>query len=106
MKELYGPNIKSAPTYPRIITERHFDRLAKLIDEQLKVPGAKVAVGGFRNRSELFLEPTVITGVGKDAKKNPLMEDELFGPVLPVIEVQNVDEAVEYVRTRCALLFK
>ncbi|TPX67501.1 hypothetical protein SpCBS45565_g03746 [Spizellomyces sp. 'palustris'] len=100
LNELYGEKLRSSKDYPRIVAERHFDRLSGLLSEQLKIPGSKVAVGGFCDRNELFIEPTVVTGVGKDEDTNPLMKDEIFGPILPVIEIKNIEEGIQYVRSR------
>ena len=88
--------------YGRIISQGHFDRLKGLLDSQLKVAGTKTLIGGKTDRSSLFFEPTVLTGVGLDAETNPVMAGELFGPILPVIVVASIDEAIRYVNSRYA----
>ncbi|KAJ2991437.1 Aldehyde dehydrogenase, partial [Globomyces sp. JEL0801] len=86
--------------YARIGSERHCERLASMVDKQLKVPGTKLLFGGKSDIKDRYMSPTVLVGVGKDPSKNPVMESEIFGPILPVIEVDSIEEALEYVKTR------
>ncbi|KAL1916035.1 uncharacterized protein VTP21DRAFT_6039 [Calcarisporiella thermophila] len=78
--------------YARIVADRHYDRLEKLIQS---TRGDIVIGGKVLNRSKRFIEPTVV--VTKDAE-DPIMQEEIFGPILPIVPVQNVQEAVEFVR--------
>ena len=64
------------PDYGRIVNEKHFDRLSALIDP------AKVVCGGQMNRAALRIAPTVMTGVGWE---DPVMQEEIFGPILPIV---------------------
>ncbi len=75
--------------FVRIINERNFDRVAALIDPQ------KVYFGGGTNREERVIEPTVLHNVSLD---DAVMQDEVFGPILSVIEYETLDEAFEIVR--------
>jgi len=77
----------------RIVNQRHFDRLASA----LAATKGTVAVGGGSDASELLLQPTVV--VDPDVGE-PLMTDEIFGPILPVVTVQNLDEAIKFVNSR------
>ena len=77
----------------RIVNARQFDRLVSLIDS---TTGAIVTGGGY-SRDELTIEPTVILGPAAD---DPVMADEIFGPILPVIAVDDVDAAVIFVNGR------
>ncbi|MFD4469368.1 aldehyde dehydrogenase family protein [Rhodococcus sp. NPDC058505] len=77
----------------RIVNERHFDRLAG----QLAATRATVVAGGGVDRSTLTVEPTVLVDPPAD---DPLMTDEIFGPVLPVLAVDSVDEAIDFVAER------
>ncbi|KAJ3180144.1 Aldehyde dehydrogenase [Gaertneriomyces sp. JEL0708] len=97
LQELYGRDLRNTTAYPRIISQRQYDRLEKVVEEQKKTPGCKVAVGGFMSKDDLYIEPTVMTGVGKH---DSIMQDEIFGPLLPVIEIADVNEAVDYIRSR------
>jgi aldehyde dehydrogenase (NAD+) len=98
--ELIGADAQKSNRYGRISSDRHWDRLDKMLKDQLKVPGTELAFGGQRDRSDRFFAPTVLTGVGKDPESNPIMKDEIFGPILPIIEVDSVDEAIDYVNSR------
>lgn len=86
LKTFYGEDIKASDDYPRIVNHRHFDRLRELI-----MP-AKVAIGGELNREENFIAPTIMKDVEWTDK---VMEDEIFGPLLPIIPYEGLDEAIE-----------
>jgi aldehyde dehydrogenase (NAD+) len=91
---MYGSDPFLSPDYARIVDDRHHDRLMRLLDG-----GGYEAtvVGGTSDRSERYLAPTVLAGVKPDA---PVMEDEIFGPILPVLPVSDVGEAVRFVNDR------
>lgn len=82
--------------YGKIINARHFDRLKKLSDEAI-AQGAKIQMGGNFEIKDLTIEPTVITGVPLDSA---LMQDEIFGPILPVLTYKNLDEAIRFINER------
>lgn len=88
----YGNHILECDYYPHMINEHHFDRVCALIDNH----GSKtrIAFGGGRNRSTLRIEPTILTGVSLD---DPVMQEEIFGPVFPIITWKELDEVYEYV---------
>jgi aldehyde dehydrogenase (NAD+) len=77
----------------RIVNERHFNRLTAA----LAATQGKVAVGGGSDASKLNIQPTVVVDPAAD---EPLMTDEIFGPILPVLTVQNLDEAITFVNSR------
>jgi aldehyde dehydrogenase (NAD+) len=77
----------------RIVNERHFNRLTTA----LAATKGEVAIGGGSDPSSLKIEPTVVVDPAVD---EPLMTDEIFGPILPVVTVQNVGEAIEFVNSR------
>jgi aldehyde dehydrogenase (NAD+) len=62
--------------------------------EESKNHGAVVACGGNKNKKELYISPTVLTGVQPE---NPVLSEEIFGPLLPVIKVKGVNEAINYI---------
>jgi aldehyde dehydrogenase (NAD+) len=87
--EFYGKEPHSHPRYCRIINSRHFDRLADLLEK------AKIFSGGKTIPDELYIEPTVIY----PAKwQDPVMRDEIFGPLLPVLIYSDIQEAVNNIR--------
>jgi aldehyde dehydrogenase (NAD+) len=77
----------------RIVNERQFDRLVSLIS----ATSGTVVTGGGSDRSALRIEPTVIVNPAAD---DPVMSDEIFGPILPIISVDSPDEAVAFVNAR------
>ena len=89
--DFYGDDPKSSPDYARIVNERHWDRLTALLD----AGGFDATVcGGHGDRANRYLPPTVLAGVKPDAA---VMQEEIFGPILPVIAVGDVDEAIRIV---------
>jgi len=77
--------------YAQIISERHLDRLVSLIE-----PG-KVFVGGEYDRSRRLLAPTVLTNISVQDK---VMEDEIFGPILPVLSYEDIDNVISFIKSR------
>ncbi len=76
---------------PVIISEKHYRRLLRLLD------GQPVLIGGGTDDSRRFIEPTLLDEVSPDA---PVMQEEIFGPVLPMICYDSLSEAIEFVRAR------
>ncbi|MCF3961178.1 aldehyde dehydrogenase family protein [Streptomyces fuscigenes] len=91
IRAVYGDDPAASPRYGRIVNERHFDRLHGLLDS------GTVAAGGGSDRSARYIAPTVLSGVAPDS---PVMREEIFGPVLPVVEVDGLDEAIAFVGDR------
>jgi aldehyde dehydrogenase (NAD+) len=90
----YGDDPRQSNDYARIVNERHHDRLMKL----LEAGGYDATViGGTGDRASRYLAPTVLAGVKPDAA---VMDDEIFGPILPVLAVGDVDEAIRFVNDR------
>lgn len=91
LKGFFGNDIKKSPDFARIINSRHFKRLAALLK------GANIEIGGDLDEAELFIPPTILTNVRGD---DPIMQEEIFGPILPIVNVADVREAVEFVNAR------
>ena len=89
----YGEESAESNDYGRIINLKHFDRLADLIDKEKKY----IVYGGKLNRDDLYISPTVLDGVSWDS---PAMEEEIFGPVLPLLTYNNLGEAIERIRQK------
>ncbi|WP_121750635.1 aldehyde dehydrogenase family protein [Streptomyces sp. E2N166] len=88
---LYGTDPARSAEYARIVNERHFDRLTGLLDS------GRVVVGGGSDRAEKYIAPTVLADVAPDA---PVMREEIFGPILPIVSVSGLDEAIDFVNDR------
>jgi len=91
LREFYGDDPKQTPDYGRIVNERHHRRLAVLLKD------GEVVVGGQVDESDRYVAPTILRKVSPDA---PVMADEIFGPILPVLTVRSIDEAVRFVNAR------
>lgn len=90
VREFYGVAPKCSKDLGRIVNERHHDRLTGL----LASAGGAVVVGGDHDRDTRFVAPTVIVDPDVDSK---LMTEEIFGPILPVLSVDSIDDAIAYV---------
>ncbi|MFE0800016.1 aldehyde dehydrogenase family protein [Streptomyces sp. NPDC058812] len=88
---LYGADPARSAEYARIVNERHFDRLTGLLDS------GRVVVGGGSDRAEKYIAPTVLADVAPGA---PVMREEIFGPILPIVTVPGLDEAIDFVNDR------
>ncbi|GHA49466.1 aldehyde dehydrogenase [Streptomyces tauricus] len=91
VEKLYGADASTSAEYGRIINERHFDRLSGLLDS------GRVVVGGATDRATKYIAPTVLADVEPDA---PVMREEIFGPVLPIVTVPGLDEAIDFINDR------
>lgn len=91
IEKMYGKGLEQKESYPKIINEKHFKRLCSLIEQE------EIIVGGTRDENTLQIAPTVLDHVKKDA---PVMQEEIFGPVLPVLEFASLEEAEQFVRER------
>lgn len=88
---LYGQDPASSADYGRIVDEAHLDRLAGLLSS------GRIVTGGQVDREQRYLAPTVLADVDPDS---PVMQEEVFGPVLPVVEVADLDAAIDFVNAR------
>jgi aldehyde dehydrogenase (NAD+) len=91
VRAFYGEDPRRSRDYARIVNARHHARLTGLLE------GAHVALGGEHDARELYLAPTVLRDVDPAA---PAMSDEIFGPILPVLPVDDLDAAFAFVRAR------
>ena len=91
IRDSYGDDPRRSEDYGRIITERHLRRLIELIDP------SRVVTGGESDLATRYLAPTVLDEVSLE---DPVMGEEIFGPVLPLVEVSGVDEAIEVITRR------
>lgn len=89
--QFFGDEIKQSPDYPRIISRPNMERLATLLE------GVKVVAGGSFDLEERYFEPTIVDDVNFE---KPVMQQEIFGPILPVISYRNLDEAIHIINSR------
>ena len=91
IREFYGDDPKQSPDFARIVNERHHARLTRLLDD------ADVVTGGENDVSDRYIAPTILKNVKED---DAVMQEEIFGPILPVISVPSVDSAIAFVNRR------
>ena len=98
IEKLYSAqeNIKMSSDYGRIINEKHFKRLESMFNDALE-KGAHVVYGGEFDESSLYISPTILDNVSEDME---IMNDEIFGPILPVIKYSSTSEACDIVSRR------
>lgn len=87
----YGDNPLGNPDYPHMINEKHFNRLIALLQNQ------EVFSGGCLDRHSLKIQPTVLIDINVE---NPVMKDEIFGPILPLIPYDRLEDALDYIRSQ------
>lgn len=91
IEQFYGTDPRASKDYGRIVNQRHFERLSKYLKN------GKVFTGGQTNSRERYIAPTVLVDV---KATSPVMQEEIFGPILPVMEYENAGEAIEFVNSR------
>jgi aldehyde dehydrogenase (NAD+) len=87
-RTLYGENAQKSRFYPRIIHERAFNRLVGLMQKRT------VVAGGTSDVSDCYIAPTIVDNV---ATTDPIMQEEIFGPILPVLTFEQIDEVLTYI---------
>jgi len=94
MSQFFANGIDEAiKDYCSIANEHHFNRLKNALNDAVS-NGAEIACGGEISQSGLYFSPAVLTGVNYD---NPIMHEEIFGPILPIVKVQNLEESISYI---------
>ncbi|MFE8948967.1 aldehyde dehydrogenase family protein [Streptomyces sp. NPDC007856] len=91
VEALFGADPAESPEYGRIVNERHFDRLSGLLGS------GRIAVGGESDRMAKYIAPTVLADVDP---ASPVMQEEIFGPILPLVTVSGLDEAIAFINDR------
>lgn len=89
--QFYGENIQASGDFGRIVNERQFDRLKEIIDREK----GNILFGGHTDRQDLYIEPTLLDGVNFSS---PSMEDEIFGPILPILSYTDLPAIIRQVR--------
>lgn len=91
IRQMFGEAPLKNPDYPRMINEKHYRRVMELLRE------GQTEIGGYGDEKRLQIAPTVLTGI---TEKSPVMQEEIFGPVLPVLTFKETAEAVGFVKER------
>ncbi|MCE5090980.1 aldehyde dehydrogenase [Staphylococcus devriesei] len=93
IQEFYGTNVEKSPDFGRIVNNKHFNRLNDL----LKVHANSIVSGGHTNAKERYIEPTILDGITPASK---IMQEEIFGPLLPIITYDDLNEAFDIVQSK------
>ena len=87
--EIHGDNPQNSEAFVRIINPRHFKRLSLLLDKD------KIILGGQTDEQDLYIAPTLMDGISWD---DAVMKEEIFGPILPILEYTNLDDAIQQIK--------
>ena len=87
--EMFGEDPAASESYGRIVNDRHFERLAAYIGS------GDVVIGGKTDAASKYIAPTVLTGVAPDSD---VMQEEIFGPILPFVQVDDLEAAIRHIR--------
>src|SRR5690606_11399986 len=96
LKTFYNNNAETSESYGRIVNQKHFKRLTNHLDDA-KTKNATIEIGGKFSEADNFIEPTVISNLSEDAT---LMQEEIFGPILPVKTYKTIDEVIDYINSK------
>jgi aldehyde dehydrogenase (NAD+) len=94
IRTFFGDDPRSSPDYARIVNDQHFQRLAGMLEAG---SSGQVVAGGQVDAAERYIAPTVLRGVDPDSR---VMQEEIFGPILPIVAVDGLDAAVRFVNHR------
>lgn len=87
----FGKDVKNSPDYPRVVNTASLNRLKEYLND------GEIYYGGNVDSTELYMEPTILTNV--DVNSN-VMTEEIFGPILPVIEFDNIQDIISFINKR------
>ncbi len=90
IKAFYGENSIESNDYPRIINNKHFDRLVSFLGK------GSILIGGEKDENKLYIEPTIIDEI---TWEDPIMGEEIFGPILPIMEYEELQEVIDMVNS-------
>ncbi len=91
IEKMFGSDPQKSMFYPRIVNEQAHERLTGYLKD------ANIRFGGHTNKSDRYISPTIIDDVNAN---DPVMQDEIFGPILPIISFDSIDETIEFVNSR------
>lgn len=90
IREMFGDDPQQSDSYCRIINDRHFERVRKLIDS------GRLVVGGQCDAADRYIAPTILADVLPDS---PVMQEEIFGPILPIVRANSLEDAIAQIRS-------
>ncbi len=90
VEKMYGKDLKNSKYYPRIVNEKAMERLIRLMSE------GKILYGGAVDLPQKYIAPTIIEDI---LPEHPIMQEEIFGPILPIMTFENVNEAINHINS-------
>lgn len=90
LREFYGESVIDSPDFARINNDRHWERLTSYLSQ------GEIMLGGSSARKQKFIEPTALMNISPEA---PVMQEEIFGPILPIISYENIEDCFPWVRS-------
>ncbi|TAF54631.1 MAG: aldehyde dehydrogenase family protein, partial [Oscillatoriales cyanobacterium] len=91
LRSFYGENPQTSPDYGRIVNHAQFDRLVELL------PNGRTVCGGQHDRADRYIAPTILDEI---TPTDPIMQDEIFGPILPILTYDRLDDAIALINDR------
>ncbi len=91
IREFYGEDPAACPDYPKIVNEKHFNRLTGLMN------CGQIVCGGEKDLSRRYIAPTIIDGINP---KDQIMQEEIFGPILPVMQFDEIHAVIDFINLR------
>ncbi|XP_054827390.1 aldehyde dehydrogenase family 3 member B1-like [Eublepharis macularius] len=91
IREFYGCNPQDSPDYGRMINDKHFQRVSAHLES------GRITIGGETDEHDRYIAPTVIADV---KEWEPIMQQEVFGPILPIFTVRDLEEAIQYINSK------
>lgn len=89
IRKMFGDDPQQSDSYGRMVNDRHFERVSSFIES------GHSTIGGQLDAEDKYIAPTVLTDVDADS---PIMREEIFGPVLPIVRAENLEEAIAFIR--------
>ena len=99
IQQYYDPHFKGiekSPDYARIINLKHFERLQNMLNDALE-KGGKISFGGKTEPSSKYFEPTLLTDINAEMS---VFQEEIFGPILPILFYKNIQEAIDLINSQ------
>ncbi|MEO9501183.1 MULTISPECIES: aldehyde dehydrogenase [Nonlabens] len=88
INNFFGVNPKESPDFPRIIRKQHFEKLVEMLDDQ------QILIGGDHDINSLFIAPTLLD---EPSRESTVMQQEIFGPILPIISYKNQGDIIQWI---------
>lgn len=96
LETFYRNNAETSESYGRIVNQKHFERLMNHLNDA-KSKNATIEIGGKFSERDHFIEPTVLSNLSEDTT---LMQEEIFGPILPIKTYKSIDEVIHYINSK------